>query len=187
MKCKSIEVFEVRIHSIDLRSFFFFSFQVPVPTFSAIDPPISIISPPTPQRRSTLSLNSLHSSLWNIFRSSKSLPRKSVAESVRFFVKKRSAKLLRSEIWSILVTLSLQDAPFFAVRLVAIIVYHVRSFLTYFFTFKNFLILIIQTYRIASICLEKDEQEKEFEEKISTIRRMSLAASQLGIPLNRKI
>jgi hypothetical protein len=106
---------------------------------------------------------------------------------VRFFVKKRSAKLLRSEIWSILVTLSLQDAPFFAVRLVAIIVYHVRSFLTYFFTFKNFLILIIQTYRIASICLEKDEQEKEFEEKISTIRRMSLAASQLGIPLNRKI
>jgi hypothetical protein len=46
---------------------------------------------------------------------------------------------------------------------------------------------MLQAYRIASICLEKDEQEQEFEEKISTIRRMSLAASQLAIPLNRKI
>jgi hypothetical protein len=73
------------------------------------------------------------------------------------------------------------------VRLVAIFVYHVRSFLTYFFTFKNFLILILQTYRIIAICLEKDEQEKEFEEKVATIKRMSIAATQLGIPLHRKI
>jgi len=84
--------------------------------------------------------------------------------------------------------LLLQDGPFFAVRLVAIFVYHVHSFLTYFFAFKNFLILLLQTYRIVSICLEKDEQEQEFEQKIDTIRRMSIAAvSQLGIPLNRKI
>jgi hypothetical protein len=85
------------------------------------------------------------------------------------------------------VILSLQDGPFFAVRLVAIIVYRVRSFLTYFFTIKNGLILLFQTYRIISICVEKDEQEKEFEEQLHTIRRMSLAVSQLGIPLNRKI
>jgi len=137
-------------------------------------------------RPSIGSLNSLHSSVWNASRS-KYTSRKSVAESVKLFVRKRSSKFLRSEIWSILVTLSLQDGPFFAVRLVAIIVYHVRSFLTYFFTFKNFLILLFQTYRIISICFEKDEQEQEFEEKIDTIRRMSLAASQLGIPLNRKI
>ncbi len=45
---------------------------------------------------------------------------------------------------------------------------------------------MLQAYRIASICLEKDEQEKEFEEKLGTIRRMSIAASQLGIPLNRR-
>jgi hypothetical protein len=74
-----------------------------------------------------------------------------------------------------------------AVRLVAIFVYRVRSFLTYFFTFKNFLILILQTYRIIAICLEKDEQEKEFEQKVATIKRMSIAATQLGIPLHRKI
>jgi hypothetical protein len=83
--------------------------------------------------------------------------------------------------------LALQDGPFFAVRLVAIIVFHVRSFLTYFFTFKNFLILVFQTYRIAAICLEKDEQEKEFQKKVGTMRRMSIAATQLGIPLNKKI
>lgn len=115
------------------------------------------------------------------------MPRKSMADSVKIFLRKRSSKFLRSEIWSILVTISLQDGPFFAVRLVAIIVYHVRSFLTYFFAFKNCLILIFQTYRIVSICLEKDEQEKEFKNKIDTIRRMSLAATQLGIPLSRKI
>jgi hypothetical protein len=124
--------------------------------------------------------------MWNVARS-KYASRKSVAENVKFFVRKRSAKLLRSEIWSILVMLSLQDAPFFAVRLVAIIVYRVRTFLTYFFTFKNGLIIFFQTYRIISICIEKDEQEKEFEEQLHTIRRMSLAASQFGIPLNRKI
>ncbi len=169
-----------------MNDHFFFLFQVPVPTFSAVDPPISIIRQPMFERPSISSLNSLHSSIWNTSRSQYAR-RKSVAQNVKIFVKKRSKKLLRSEIWSILVTLSLQDGPFFAVRLVAIIVYRVHSFLTYFFTFKNFLILLLQTYRIASICLEKDEQEQEFEEKISTIRRMSLAASQLAIPLNRKI
>ncbi len=131
-------------------------------------------------------LNSTPSSMWNVSRL-KYASRKSVADTVKFFVRKRSAKMLRSEIWSILVTLSLQDGPFFAVRLVAINAYRVRSFLTYFFAFKNFLILLFQTYRIVSICVEKDEQEKEFEEKLDTIRRMSIAASQIGIPLQRKI
>ncbi|CAF1156779.1 unnamed protein product [Adineta steineri] len=156
------------------------------PTFPEVDLPSNILRPNMLQRQSVSSSNSLHSSFWYAPRS-KHASRKSVAESVKFFVRKRSSKFLRSEIWSILVTLSLQDGPFFAIRLVAIIVYRVRSFLTYFFAFKNFLILLFQTYRIASICLEKDEQEQEFEEKLDTIRRMSLAASHLGLPLNRKI
>lgn len=113
--------------------------------------------------------------------------KKSMSESVRFFVRKRSSKFLRSEIWSILVTLSLQDGPFFAVRLLAISTYTVGSFLTYFFTIKNFLILVFQTYRIVAICFEKDEHEHEFEEKLNTMRRMSLAATKLGIPLHQKI
>ncbi|UJR36406.1 hypothetical protein I4U23_029129 [Adineta vaga] len=139
-------------------------------------------------RPSTVSLSSLQSSSYqNSSRLKKSPRKKSVSESVKFFVQSRSSKFIRSEIWSILVTLALQDGPFFGVRLTAIIVYHVRSFLTYFFTFKNFLILVFQTYRIVSVCLEKDEHEQEFEEKVSRMRRMSMAASQLGIPLNRKI
>ena len=102
-------------------------------------------------------------------------------------ISERFAKFLRSEIWSILVTLSLQDGPFFAVRLFAIFAFHVRSFLTYFFTFKNFLILVFQTYRIVSVCFEKDEQEQEFQEKLDTMQRMSVAASHLGVPLHQKI
>jgi hypothetical protein len=143
---------------------------------------------PLHQRPSISSLNSVQSSPWNPSSRDKPTSRKkSISESVKFFVRKRSLKFLRSEIWSILVTLSLQDGPFFAVRLLAISVYHVRSFLTYFFTFKNFLILVFQTYRIAAICFEKDEQEHEFQEKVNTMKRMSSAATQLGIPLHRKI
>ncbi len=163
-----------------------FLFQVPIPTFPEVDPPTNIVRQSTVERPSISTISSIHSSIWHASRS-KYTSRKSIAESVKFFVKKKKAKLLRSEIWSILVILSLQDGPFFAVRLVAIILYRVRSFLTYFFTFKNFLLLLFQTYRIVSICLETDEQEKEFEEKLNTMRRMSIAASHLGIPLHRKI
>lgn len=149
------------------------------PIFVAVDPPSTTFPRP--------SISSLHSLPSSVLKESRSkyASRKSIAESVKFFVRKRSAKLLRSELWSILVTVSLQDGPFFAVRLTAIFVYRVRSFLMYFFTFKNFLILLLQTYRIISICLEKDEQEQELEEKLSTIRRMSIAVSQFGIPLQR--
>lgn len=84
-----------------------------------------------------------------------------------------------------MVTLCLQDGPFLAVRLVAIFVYHVRSFHTYFFTFKNCLILLLQTYRIIAICLEKDAQEQLFEEQMSAIRRISIAASHFAVPLQK--
>jgi hypothetical protein len=138
-------------------------------------------------RPSISSFNSVQSSVWNPpSRDKPSRRKRSISESVKFFVRKRSSKFLRSEIWSILVTLILQDGPFFAVRLLAISVYHVRSFLTYFFTFKNFLILVFQTYRIAAICFEKDEHEHKFQEKVNTMKRMSIAATQLGIPLHRK-
>jgi hypothetical protein len=139
-------------------------------------------------RPSISSINSTQSSVWNPLSRDKPRPRKrSISESVKFFVHSRSSKFLRSEIWSILVTLLLQDGQFFAVRLFAISVYHVRSFHTYFFTFKNFLILVFQTYRIAAICFEKDDHEHEFQEKVNTMKRMSSAATQLGIPLHRKI
>lgn len=155
---------------------------VPTSRSSSLDPHASILRPPTIQRPSITSLNSINTALWNVSRS-RYTSRKSIAESVKIFVRKRSAKLLRSEIWSIMVTLCLQDGPFLAIRLVAIFVYHVRSFLTYFFTFKNFLIILLQTYRIISICLENDAQEQLFEEQMSAIRRISVAASQFAVPL----
>ncbi|CAF0885400.1 unnamed protein product [Adineta ricciae] len=175
----SVTIFENPIHNENLEMQ-----EILKPTFPEVNLLSTIPRPIMQNRLSIGSLNSLHSSLWHTSRS-KQMSRKSIAESVKVFVKKRSAKFLRSEIWSILVTLSLQDGPFFAVRLVAIFVYRVRSFLTYFFTFKNFLILLFQTYRITSICLERDQEEEEFEEKMDTIRRMSLAASQLGVSVNR--
>lgn len=94
---------------------------------------------PIYHRPSIASLNSVHSSIWDPSRGKlPSSRRKSVSESVKFFVRKHASKFLRSEIWSTLVTLALQDGPFFAVRVVAISVYHVRSFLTYFFYIQKF-------------------------------------------------
>ena len=145
---------------------------------------MNVLRPPNIQRPSISSLNSVNTALWNASRS-RYTSRKSIAESVKFFVRKRSAKLLRSEIWSILVTLCLQDGPFLATRLVAIFAYRVPSFLTYFFTFKNILILLLQTYRMISICVENDAQEQLFEEQLSAIRRISVAASQFAVPLQK--
>lgn len=137
---------------------------------------------------SVASFTSLQVPFSNYHSSMRRLPRtRSIAGSMKVFVLQRSSKFLRSEVWSILVTLALQDGPFLTVRLIAIIVYHVRSFLTYFFTFKNFLILVFQTYRILAICFEKDEYEEAFHKKVTKMKHMSMAAKQLGIPLNRKI
>jgi hypothetical protein len=155
------------------------------PHYPSLTSSMNITRPSSLHRSSACSVNSLQSCIWYAS-SSKRVPRKSASESVKFFMRRRARKFLRSEIWSILVTLFLQDGPFFAVRLVAIFVFHVRSFLTYFFTFKNFLILIFQTYRIASICFEKDEQEQELQEKVNTMRRISMATPQWAIPLDRK-
>ena len=156
--------------------------------FVLVDSPMSMNRKSFNPRPSITSINSTQSSVWNPSSRDKPRPRKkSISGSVRFFVRDRSLKFLRSEIWSILVTLLLQDGPFFAVRVVAITVYRAGSYLTYFFTIKNFLILVFQTYRIAAICFEKDEQEHDFQEKVNTMKRMSSAATQLGIPLHRKI
>ena len=56
-----------------------------------------------------------------------------------------------SDFWGMLMSLFLQDIPFFSFRAVLIFHYHILSYSTLFFTSKNGLIIILQWYRITVI------------------------------------
>ena len=53
-----------------------------------------------------------------------------------------------SEIWSICLSMILQDGPFLALRLYVIVKNQTLSYTILFFTLKNILMLMIQTYRL---------------------------------------
>ncbi|CAK8690550.1 unnamed protein product [Clavelina lepadiformis] len=65
------------------------------------------------------------------------------------------------EVWGILSTLILQDGPFLAVRLYIMIGRRVIHQMIVFFTCKNFLVVVLQFYRLAIIATAKPEEEEE--------------------------
>lgn len=73
-----------------------------------------------------------------------------------------------NEIWSLLLTMAMQDGPFLAMRLYLIIDRGVFNQMMIFFTIKNIMILFLQLYRIAILCCDvpnkldpsKDEEAK---------------------------
>ncbi|CAF0886551.1 unnamed protein product, partial [Didymodactylos carnosus] len=56
-----------------------------------------------------------------------------------------------SDFWGMLMSLLLQDMPFFCFRAILIFHYHILSYSSVFFTCKNGLIIILQCYRITVI------------------------------------
>ena len=56
-----------------------------------------------------------------------------------------------SEMWSIFVSIALQDGPFVVVRLTCIFYWNIRTYTNYFFAFKNFMMLVLQIYRIVAV------------------------------------
>jgi hypothetical protein len=73
-----------------------------------------------------------------------------------------------AEVLSVLVTLCMQDAPFFILRMYCIVEFKISSYLFLFFTFKNGILLTLQIYRLISIVLESDK-----------LKRMKLKTLQL--------
>ncbi len=59
-----------------------------------------------------------------------------------------------------LLSLLLQDMPFFCFRAILIFHYHILSYSTVFFTSKNGLIIILQCYRITVIIAATITQER---------------------------
>lgn len=66
-----------------------------------------------------------------------------------------------SDFWGMLMSLFLQDIPFFSFRAVLIFHYHILSYSTVFFTSKNGLIIILQWYRMTVILAATIAQERE--------------------------
>ena len=59
------------------------------------------------------------------------------------------------DVWSILINIILQDAPFFTFRLLLILHYKIISYMNIFFTCKNTLVIILQFYRLIVVQAEK--------------------------------
>ncbi|XP_017161176.1 transmembrane protein 26 isoform X2 [Poecilia reticulata] len=68
-----------------------------------------------------------------------------------------------NEIWSLLLTVGLQDAPFLVYRLYLMIKEQVLNQLMIFFTCKNILIVLLELYRIFVVQFEQQEQESVLE------------------------
>uniref|UniRef100_A0A3Q2PG10 Transmembrane protein 26 n=1 Tax=Fundulus heteroclitus TaxID=8078 RepID=A0A3Q2PG10_FUNHE len=64
-----------------------------------------------------------------------------------------------NEVWSLLLTVGLQDAPFLVYRLYLMIKEQVQNQLMIFFTCKNILIVLLELYRIFVVQFEQQEQE----------------------------
>lgn len=57
-----------------------------------------------------------------------------------------------TDLWSIVETLFIQDGPFLVVRLTVMTYFGIVHQMLVFFTFKNFLVVILNFYRLAVIC-----------------------------------
>ncbi|KAG5831713.1 hypothetical protein ANANG_G00306670 [Anguilla anguilla] len=59
-----------------------------------------------------------------------------------------------TDIWVITESLLIQDGPFLVVRLTVLIYYQLFHLMLLFFTFKNFLVVILNLYRLGVICYD---------------------------------
>ncbi len=78
---------------------------------------------------------------------------------------KKACKCCETEVWSILTAMMMQDAPFLAIRLYVMIKNQNLSYSILFFTFKNFLIISMQFYRLGVViglhCTKKKRKETQ--------------------------
>ncbi|CAD5121662.1 unnamed protein product [Dimorphilus gyrociliatus] len=68
---------------------------------------------------------------------------------------KRYHVCCETEVWTLLVSVLMQDGPFVILRLVTVIYFKVQTFTIFFFLSKNLVVLVLQFYRIVVLCFEK--------------------------------
>ena len=76
---------------------------------------------------------------------------------------------MHSELRIVIVTLIMQDCPFFILRSVCVFKFNVVSYLFLFFTFKNGIIFSLQIYRIIAICTDFSESKHLVDQTVTRI------------------
>ncbi|XP_033104673.1 transmembrane protein 26-like isoform X2 [Anneissia japonica] len=98
-------------------------------------------------------------------------------------------KCMESDSWAIMVTLILQDGPFFIVRIILIVFFNVVSYTSIFFTCKNLMVLALLIYRLfvlykESKDVEEDEKEEEMSKETYSIYKTSFGVAYRIVQLN---
>ncbi|CAG0881726.1 unnamed protein product [Darwinula stevensoni] len=73
------------------------------------------------------------------------------------------------DVWSVLINIILQDAPFLVFRLLLIFYYNLVTYMNIFFTAKNTLVIVLQFYRLIVVQTEKRKQLRQ--EKLENLRK----------------
>ena len=66
-----------------------------------------------------------------------------------------------TEIWSLFLSVVLQDGPFFAVRLYCLVSYDMFSYEIIFFTMKNAMVVLLQIYRAIAVIKKRRRETLE--------------------------
>ncbi|OWF52648.1 Transmembrane protein 26 [Mizuhopecten yessoensis] len=71
------------------------------------------------------------------------------------------SRVFQSEIWSLMVSISIMDLPFVTVRLYALIRYRILTYGILFFTFKNLLMIFLLFYRMIIVCYNMSHNDQD--------------------------
>ncbi|XP_012943636.1 transmembrane protein 26 [Aplysia californica] len=71
--------------------------------------------------------------------------------------------LIHTEIWSLIVTISMQDGPFLCVRLYTLLQHDLITYSIIFFTCKNVLVILLLLYRLIVVILKRMEEKNDEE------------------------
>ncbi|XP_069125070.1 transmembrane protein 26-like [Argopecten irradians] len=71
------------------------------------------------------------------------------------------SRIFQSEIWSLMVSISIMDLPFVTIRLYSLVRYRILSYGILFFTFKNLLMICLLIYRMIIVCYNMSHNDDD--------------------------
>jgi len=77
----------------------------------------------------------------------------------RHYNKPQNKRCCAADVYGILISIVLQDAPFLVLRLLLIFKYKVLSYTNMFFTSKNTLVIVLLLYRLIVVYIERNNTE----------------------------
>ncbi len=73
-----------------------------------------------------------------------------------------------TELWSIIITVMMQDGPFLTIRMYIIVNYKSLNYTILFYTCKNFLVICLQIYRLVIVGINAKSQGKDEEDQTTS-------------------